>query len=59
MIIFKNIFGFILTWYAYDWLIESGFRVVFVAIASVQVGVCLLSIPLCEYLRRQPSESHG
>ncbi|KAM4055051.1 major facilitator superfamily protein [Hirsutella rhossiliensis] len=46
MIIFKNIFSFILTWYAYDWLVQSGFRVVFVIIASVQVGVCLLSVPL-------------
>ncbi|EQL01545.1 Major facilitator superfamily domain, general substrate transporter [Ophiocordyceps sinensis CO18] len=46
MIIFKNMFSFMLTWYAYDWLIQSGFRDVLVIIASVQVGVCLLSIPL-------------
>lgn len=52
MIIFKNMFSFMLTWYAYDWLIQSGFRDVLVIIASVQVGVCLLSIPLCECLPR-------
>lgn len=47
-IMFKNIFSFILTWYAYDWLIQSGMRMVFIVISSIQVGVCLLSIPMCE-----------
>lgn len=50
MIIFKNIFSFILTWYAYDWLIQGGMRFVLTIIASVQVVVCLLSVPLCTSL---------
>lgn len=48
MIIFKNIFSFILTWYAYDWLVQAGIRQVFLIISSIQVGICLLSIPMCE-----------
>ncbi|PNY22578.1 MFS-type transporter [Tolypocladium capitatum] len=52
MIIFKNIFSFILTWYAYDWLIQSGIRQVFVIISSIQVGICLLSIPMYIYGKR-------
>ncbi|PHH88193.1 hypothetical protein CDD83_7852 [Cordyceps sp. RAO-2017] len=52
MIIFKNIFGFILTYYAFDWLVQSGFRLVLVTVASVQVGICLLSIPMYVYGKR-------
>lgn len=50
-IILKKIFSFILTCYAYDWLIQSGMRLVFI-ISSIQVGVCLLSIPMYVYGKR-------
>lgn len=49
MIIFKNIFSFILTFYAYDWLIFGGIEKTMVAISSVQVVVCALTIPMCKY----------
>jgi hypothetical protein len=49
LLIFKNIFSFVLTFFAYDWLIRNGIRPAFLAISSIQVGVCLLSIPMCEY----------
>ncbi|RDA85615.1 hypothetical protein CP532_3555, partial [Ophiocordyceps camponoti-leonardi (nom. inval.)] len=45
-IIFKNIFSFVLTWYAYDWVIHAGMRHLMIVIASIQVGICLLSIPM-------------
>lgn len=48
MIIFKNVFSCILTFYAYDWIIGAGFRKVFLIVASLQMGICLLTIPLCE-----------
>lgn len=48
MIIFKNIFSFGLTFSAYDWIIQSDFKNVMIPIASIQVGVCLLSVPLCK-----------
>ena len=48
MLIFKNVFSFGLTYAAYDWLIEAGIWKIFVIIASIQVGICLLSVPMCE-----------
>ncbi|KAF7544530.1 hypothetical protein G7Z17_g9876 [Cylindrodendrum hubeiense] len=50
MIIFKNFFSFMLTFYAYDWIIEGGIRPTLLAIASIQVAVCLLSVPMCKPL---------
>ncbi|KJZ73476.1 hypothetical protein HIM_07032 [Hirsutella minnesotensis 3608] len=52
MIIFKNIFSFVLTWYGYDWLIRQGIRSLLIIISSIQIGVCLLSIPLYIYGKR-------
>lgn len=46
MMVFKNIFSFGLTWSGYHWLIVGGIKNVFTACASVQVAVCLLTIPL-------------
>jgi hypothetical protein len=47
MMIFKNIFCFGLTFNAYNWLIQGSVTNTFVAIASIQVFVCLLSVPMC------------
>lgn len=49
LLIFKNVFSFGLTYGAYDWIVAAGIAKVFYIIASVQVGVCLLSIPMCKY----------
>ncbi|KAL8789845.1 MAG: hypothetical protein Q9213_000913 [Squamulea squamosa] len=46
LLIFKNIFSFALTWGAYDWLTTAGISKTFYIIASIQVGICLLSIPM-------------
>ncbi|KAI9839609.1 MAG: hypothetical protein M1819_002235 [Sarea resinae] len=46
MLVFKNMFSFGLTWGAYDWLRDIGIRKLFYIVASIQVGVCLLSIPM-------------
>lgn len=48
MIIFKNFFSFVLTWFAYDWLIYGGIRKTLVSIASIQVVICFLSVPMCK-----------
>lgn len=50
MIIFKNIFSFALTLKAFDWLVASNTRAepLFNIIASIQVAVCVLSIPMCK-----------
>ena len=51
LLLFKNMFSFALTWGAYNWLVDGGIKKTFYAIASVQVGVCLLSIPMCKCLK--------
>ncbi|KAL8999280.1 MAG: hypothetical protein Q9169_001825 [Polycauliona sp. 2 TL-2023] len=48
LLIFKNIFSFALTWGAYDWLTTVGISKTFYIVASIQVGICLLSIPMCK-----------
>ena len=48
LLIFKNIFSFGLTWGAYDWLLSAGILKTFLIIASIQVAICLLSIPMCK-----------
>lgn len=48
MIIFKNFFSFVLTFYAYDWIIDGGIKPTLMAVASIQVAVCLLSVPMCK-----------
>ena len=50
MIIFKNFFSFALTFKAYDWIIANGIRPTMIGISTIQVGVCLLSIPMCKWL---------
>jgi len=49
MMIFKNIFAFGLTWSGYDWLLKGGTPTVFYASGTVQVVICLLTIPLCKW----------
>ncbi|KAI4243804.1 MAG: hypothetical protein L6R42_010637 [Xanthoria sp. 1 TBL-2021] len=49
LLIFKNIFSFALTWGAYDWLTTAGISKTFYIVASIQVGICLLSIPMCKF----------
>jgi len=44
LLVFKNIFSFGLTFSGYDWLVRGGVKPVFTVIASVQVGVCCLTI---------------
>ena len=48
LLIFKNLFSFALTWGGYDWMLHTGIVPSFNIIASVQVGVCALTIPMCE-----------
>lgn len=44
-------FSFGLTWKAYPWIVEAGILKIFYVIASVQLVICLLSIPMCKSLR--------
>jgi hypothetical protein len=46
MIIFKNIFSFILAYYSYIWVQGGGIKHMFIAFGSIQVVICLLGIPM-------------
>lgn len=46
-ILFKNIFSFGMTYRGYDWLVINGTKRIFTIVASAQVAVCVLTIPLC------------
>ncbi|AEO67113.1 uncharacterized protein THITE_2115928 [Thermothielavioides terrestris NRRL 8126] len=60
MIIFKNVFSFGLTLRAFDWLVETQTkaRPLFNVVASVQLVVCLLSIPMYIFGKRIRSFFH-
>ncbi|PYH46082.1 putative MFS transporter [Aspergillus saccharolyticus JOP 1030-1] len=46
MLVFKNLFSFTLTFFAYNWLLTNGIRPAFLAIGSIQMGICALSVPM-------------
>lgn len=46
LIIFKNLFSFVLAYYAYQWVLGRGFQGMFVIFGSIEVGICLLGIPM-------------
>ncbi|KAF2206067.1 MFS transporter-like protein [Delitschia confertaspora ATCC 74209] len=46
LLVFKNIFSFGLTFGGFNWLVQGHVRPVFTAIASVQVGICALTVPI-------------
>lgn len=48
MIIFKNMLSFALTAKAYGWFIVAGVEGTMIPISGVQVGVCLLTVPMCK-----------
>ncbi|KAI0478708.1 major facilitator superfamily transporter [Xylariaceae sp. FL0804] len=58
LIIFKNMFSFGLTFRAYDWLVTGGITPVFYALGSVQLVICLLSIPMYIFGKRNRSFFH-
>ncbi|KAH6631550.1 major facilitator superfamily domain-containing protein [Chaetomium tenue] len=60
MIIFKNVFSFALTLKAFDWLVATTSLAapLFNIIASIQVGICVLSIPMYVYGKRVRSYFH-
>jgi hypothetical protein len=56
LLVFKNIFSFGLTFKGFEWMVQGGVKHVFVIIASVQVAICALTIPMCKsYLPRSVS----
>lgn len=46
MIIFKNVFSFVLAFFAYTWVFSTGIRHMFIIFASIEVAICVLSVPM-------------
>ena len=46
LIIFKNIFAFILAYNAYNWVFEIRINRLFIIFASIEIAICLLSVPM-------------
>ena len=53
LLVFKNVFSFILTYFAYDWINAHGTKTIFIVIASIEMAVCCTSIPMCESKQSQ------
>lgn len=49
MLVFKNMFSFVLTFFAYTWFAHGGIKHTMIVIGSIQVGICLLSVPMCKF----------
>lgn len=53
LLVFKNIFSFGLTFSGYGWLVRHGIRPVFIAISSVQVVICCLTVLMCKSISKR------
>ncbi|KAJ4340446.1 hypothetical protein N0V87_002430 [Didymella glomerata] len=59
LLVFKNVFSFGLTFKGFDWLVKSGnTKHMFVALGSVQVAVCALTIPMYIFGKKNRSFFH-
>jgi len=58
LLIFKNFFSFGLTWSAYHWIINNGTYSTFMIISSIQIGICMLSVPMYVFGKRNRSFFH-
>ncbi|KAK5943314.1 hypothetical protein PMZ80_004321 [Knufia obscura] len=52
LIIFKNVFSFVLAYFAYTWVFSTGIKHMFVVFGSIEVVICLLSVPMYVFGKR-------
>lgn len=48
LLLFKNVFAFGICYSGYTWLQQSSVKELFIIVASVEVGICALTIPMCK-----------
>lgn len=68
LLVFKNVFSFGLTFKGFDWVVDAGRRNgqgggggikdLFVAVGSVQVAICALTIPMYIFGKKSRSFFH-
>lgn len=56
LLVFKNLFAFGLTFKGFDWIVDAGrknrkegIKNVFIAVGSVQLAICCLTLPMCKF----------
>ena len=69
LLVLKNIFSFALTFKGFDWIVDAGRRSgvgggggikdLFVAVGSVQVAICALTIPMCKSCREDEVRTYA
>ncbi|EXJ65485.1 hypothetical protein A1O7_01826 [Cladophialophora yegresii CBS 114405] len=52
LIIFKNIFSFILAYHAYNWVFAIRINNLFIIFGSIEIAICLLSVPMYVFGKR-------
>jgi len=58
LLIFKNIFSFVLAYNAYNWVFAIRISNLFIIFASIEVAICLLSVPMYVYGKRNREFFH-
>ena len=58
LLIFKNIFSFLLAYFAYNWVFAGGIRNIFIAFGSIEMFLILLSIPMYVLGKRSRAWTH-
>jgi hypothetical protein len=58
LIIFKNIFSFILAYHAYNWVFAIRINHLFIIFGSIEIAVCMLSLPMYIFGKRNREFFH-
>lgn len=58
LLIFKNLFSFLLAYKAYTWVFEGGVNQMFIAFGSIEMGICALTIPMYVFGKRNRDFFH-
>ena len=58
LLIFKNIFSFLLAFKAYSWVFEGGVDRMFIVFGSIEMAICVLSIPMYVFGKRNRAYFH-
>jgi len=58
LLIFKNLFSFVLAYNAYNWVFAIRISNLFIIFGSIEVAICLLSVPMYVYGKRNREFFH-
>jgi MFS family permease len=58
LLIFKNVFSFVLAYKAYNWVFEGGIDSMFITFASIEMGICALTLPMYVFGKRNRAYFH-